>query len=121
MYVSKHKLREEVIKSQKKKELTDELVTVVEMMVDGILSKYKFQLINNDDARQNALLVAIDKIHRIDPEQNIFSYLTTCILNSLRSDYRHEKQHNKLINKVINRMGGDVIVDLYAEDEKAER
>jgi DNA-directed RNA polymerase specialized sigma subunit len=64
---------------------------------ENIVKYAKFNLIDEDDAIQEGVLICFEKIDRFDPSKGkAFNYMTTCILNHFRQLYRTAKNYNDL-------------------------
>jgi len=68
------------------------------------ITKYaKFQLIDQDDAIQEGVVICFEKINRFDSRKGkAFNYMTTCILNHFRQLYRTARNYNELKKKFLN-------------------
>lgn len=87
--IKKNKVEYE--KSQK------ELAEAFYLLADNIIRAFNFQLIEKDDALQDAVLICFDKLDRFDPERGkIFNYMSTCIINQCKQQYRSCKNYIEL-------------------------
>lgn len=82
---------EEYIASQK------DLASAFFTLSENIVRYAKFNLIDEDDAVQEGVLICFEKIDRFDPTKGkAFNYMTTCILNHFRQLYRTAKNYTEL-------------------------
>jgi DNA-directed RNA polymerase specialized sigma24 family protein len=71
---------------------------------ENIINAFGFKLIDHDDALQEGVLIALQKVDRFDhtyvgkngKKAKAFNYMTTCILNHFRQLYRGAKNHHEL-------------------------
>lgn len=69
---------------------------------ENIVRYAKFQLIDQDDATQEGVMICFEKINRFDPRKGkAFNYMTTCILNHFRQLYRSARNYNELKKKYL--------------------
>jgi DNA-directed RNA polymerase specialized sigma subunit len=69
---------------------------------ENIVRYAKFQLIDEDDAIQEGIMICFEKINRFDPRKGkAFNYMTTCILNHFRQLYRSARNYNELKKKYL--------------------
>ena len=69
---------------------------------ENIVRYAKFQLIDQDDAVQEGVMICFEKINRFDPRKGkAFNYTTTCILNHFRQLYRSARNYNELKKKYL--------------------
>lgn len=84
-------------------EVQDELATAFYTLSQNIVRYAKFNLIDQDDAIQEGVLICFEKIDRFDTNKGkAFNYLTTCILNHLRQLYRTSRNYNELKRKYLD-------------------
>ena len=70
---------------------------------ENIVRYAKFNLIDQDDAIQEGVMICFEKIDRFDPEKGkAFNYMTTCILNHFRQLYRTARNYNELKKKYLD-------------------
>ncbi len=82
---------------KKYKEFQEELAYAFYMLSRNISNYAKFSGIDIDDAIQEGVLICFEKIDRFDPRKGkAFNYMTTCILNHLRQQYRSARNYNEL-------------------------
>lgn len=79
LYVTKQRLVE-LIQMAQAGDFTSELVDVVYNIAEGLHKKYHYT-IDLEDYRQNAVLLVLKKVHRIDTSREVFCYLTTTVRN----------------------------------------
>lgn len=71
----------------------------------NIVRYAKFNLIDQDDAVQEGVMICFEKIDRFDPEKGkAFNYMTTCILNHFRQLYRTARNYNELKRKYLDHL-----------------
>ena len=74
-----------------------ELAVAFYTLSQNIVRYAKFNLIDEDDAVQEGVMICFDKIDRFDPSKGkAFNYMTTCILNHFRQLYRTARNFNEL-------------------------
>lgn len=87
------------------------LATAFYTLSENIVRYARFNLIDEDDAVQEGVMICFEKIDRFDPRKGkAFNYMTTCILNHFRQLYRtarnynefKKRYHDHLQNKVLN-------------------
>ena len=67
---------------------------------ENIVRYAKFNLIDQDDAVQEGVVICFEKIDRFNPDKGkAFNYMTTCILNHFRQLYRTARNYNELKKK----------------------
>jgi DNA-directed RNA polymerase specialized sigma subunit len=81
----------------------DELALAFYTLSQNIVRYAKFNLIDQDDAVQEGVMICFEKIDRFDPEKGkAFNYMTTCILNHFRQLYRAARNYNELKKKYLD-------------------
>lgn len=81
----------------------DELATAFYTLSENIVRYAKFNLIDQDDAVQEGVMICFEKIDRFDPKKGkAFNYMTTCILNHFRQLYRTARNYNELKRKYLD-------------------
>lgn len=79
-----------------------DLATAFYTLSENIVRYAKFQLIDEDDAIQEGVMICFEKIDRFDPRKGkAFNYMTTCILNHFRQLYRTARNYNELKRKYL--------------------
>lgn len=69
---------------------------------ENIVRYAKFNLIDEDDAIQEGVMICFEKIDRFDPiKGKAFNYMTTCILNHFRQMYRTARNYNELKKRYL--------------------
>lgn len=80
-----------------------ELVSEFYKLSENIVRYAKFNLIDQDDAIQEGVMICFEKIDRFDPKKGkAFNYMTTCILNHFRQLYRTARNYNELKRKYLD-------------------
>ena len=80
-----------------------ELAIAFYTLSENIVRYAKFNLIDQDDAIQEGVMICFEKIDRFDPQKGkAFNYMTTCILNHFRQMYRTARNYNELKKKYLN-------------------
>jgi hypothetical protein len=80
----------------------NELAIAFYTLSEHLVRYAKFQLIEDDDAVQEGVLICFDKVDRFDPRKGkAFNYMTTCILNHFRQMYRTARNYNELKKKYL--------------------
>jgi hypothetical protein len=86
-------------------EAKKELATAFYTLSENIVRYAKFQLIDEDDAIQEGVMICFEKIDRFDPRKGkAFNYMTTCILNHFRQLYRTARNYNELKKKYLRHL-----------------
>jgi DNA-directed RNA polymerase specialized sigma subunit len=81
----------------------DELAVAFYTLSENIVRYAKFNLIDQDDAIQEGVMICFEKIDRFDPKKGkAFNYMTTCILNHFRQLYRTARNYNELKRKYLD-------------------
>jgi DNA-directed RNA polymerase specialized sigma subunit len=84
-------------------ESQDQLAIAFYTLSENIVRYAKFNLIDQDDAVQEGVMICFEKIDRFDPEKGkAFNYMTTCILNHFRQLYRTARNYNELKRKYLD-------------------
>lgn len=89
------------------KVLQEQLAYFFYELSENIIKAFNFKSIDYDDAIQEGVLIALQKVDRFDhtyvgkngQKAKAFNYMTTCILNHFRQLYRGAKNHNELQRK----------------------
>jgi DNA-directed RNA polymerase specialized sigma subunit len=80
-----------------------ELAFAFYTLSQNIVRYAKFNLIDQDDAVQEGVMICFEKIDRFDPEKGkAFNYMTTCILNHFRQLYRTARNYNDLKKRYLD-------------------
>ena len=77
-----------------------------------LLDSYNFNLIDYDEALQEGVLIALQRVERFDhsyigqegQKSKAFNYITTCILNHFRHLYRGAKNENEFKLRYYNHL-----------------
>jgi hypothetical protein len=89
--------------SSKFQESQDELAIAFYTLSENIVRYAKFNLIDQDDAVQEGVMICFEKIDRFDPKKGkAFNYMTTCVLNHFRQLYRTARNYNELKRKYLD-------------------
>lgn len=81
----------------------DQLAVAFYTLSENIVRYAKFNLIDQDDAIQEGVMICFEKIDRFDPKKGkAFNYMTTCILNHFRQLYRTARNYNELKRKYLD-------------------
>lgn len=80
-----------------------ELAYAFYTLSENIVRYAKFNLIDEQDAIQEGVLICFSKIDHFDPlKGKAFNYMTTCILNHFRQLYRAARNYNELKKKYLD-------------------
>jgi DNA-directed RNA polymerase specialized sigma subunit len=83
--------------------IQDDLAMAFYTLSQNIVRYAKFNLIDQDDAVQEGVMICFEKIDRFDPKKGkAFNYMTTCILNHFRQLYRTARNYNELKRKYLD-------------------
>jgi hypothetical protein len=89
--------------SSKFQESQDELAIAFYTLSENIVRYAKFNLIDQDDAVQEGVMICFEKIDRFDPKKGkALNYMTTCVLNHFRQLYRTARNYNELKRKYLD-------------------
>lgn len=84
-------------------QVQDELAIAFYTLSQNIVRYAKFNLIDQDDAVQEGVMICFEKIDRFDPKKGkAFNYMTTCVLNHFRQLYRTARNYNELKRKYLD-------------------
>jgi len=92
--------------------LQEQLAYFFYELSENIIKAFNFKLIDYDDALQEGVLIALQKVDRFDhnyigkngKKAKAFNYMTTCILNHFRQLYRGAKNHYELQRKYYDHL-----------------
>lgn len=86
--------------SQVYKDIQEKLAFAFYTLSENIVKYAKFNLIDQDDAIQEGVMICFEKVDRFDPSKGkAFNYMTTCILNHFKQLYRSARNYNELKRK----------------------
>lgn len=89
--------------SSEYEEVQGQLAIAFYTLSENIVRYAKFNLIDQDDAVQEGVMICFEKIDRFDPDKGkAFNYMTTCILNHFRQLYRTARNYNELKRKYLD-------------------
>lgn len=109
-----------ILISNECKEIQTELAFAFYVLSENIVKYAKFNLIDQDDAVQEAVMVCFEKIERFDPKKGkAFNYMTTCILNHFRQLYRTARNYNELKRKYLDHLHAQLEQQLSATKIKS--
>jgi len=84
-------------------EAQENLAIAFYTLSENIVRYAKFNLIDQDDAIQEGVMICFEKIDRFDPKKGkAFNYMTTCVLNHFRQLYRTARNYNELKRKYLD-------------------
>jgi len=84
-------------------ESQDDLAIAFYTLSENIVRYAKFNLIDQDDAIQEGVMICFEKIDRFDSNKGkAFNYMTTCVLNHFRQLYRSARNYNELKRKYLD-------------------
>lgn len=84
-------------------ESQEDLAMAFYTLSENIVRYAKFNLIDQDDAIQEGVMICFEKIDRFDPQKGkAFNYMTTCVLNHFRQLYRTARNYNELKRKYLD-------------------
>lgn len=84
-------------------ESQEDLAIAFYTLSENIVRYAKFNLIDQDDAIQEGVMICFEKIDRFDPQKGkAFNYMTTCVLNHFRQLYRTARNYNELKRKYLD-------------------
>ena len=92
--------------------LNEELAYFFYELSENIINAFNFKLIDHDDALQEGVFIALQKVDRFDhnyvgkdgKKAKAFNYMTTCILNHFRQLYRGAKNQLELQHKYYDHL-----------------
>lgn len=86
--------------NQKFRDTQEKLAFAFYTLSENIVKYAKFNLIDQDDAIQEGVMICFEKVDRFDPSKGkAFNYMTTCILNHFKQLYRSARNYNELKRK----------------------
>ena len=94
---------EELIKKyfDNKEEHEEELIQMFDVLIENILSGFKFS-VDPDDAKQECFLLVLKILKNFTPKKgSAFNYFTTVIVNNLRLLYSKNKKYEEKIEGYI--------------------
>ena len=94
------------------KSIQEKLANFFYELSKRLLDSYNFNLIDYDEALQEGVLIALQRVERFDhsyigqegQKSKAFNYITTCILNHFRHLYRGAKNDNEFKLKYYNHL-----------------
>ena len=87
-------LIQQYIADSSNKEIEEELIKTLDLLITNILQTFKFA-IDYDDARQECFFLIFKILKNFDKAQgSAFNYFTTVILNNLKLLYSKNKRYN---------------------------
>ena len=85
------------ISNNKFQETQEKIAFAFYTLSENIVKYAKFNLIDQDDAVQEGVMICFEKVDRFDPSKGkAFNYMTTCILNHFKQLYRSARNYNDL-------------------------
>ena len=92
--------------------LQKQLATLFYELSENIINAFNFKLIDHDDALQEGVLIALQKVDKFDhnyvgkdgKKARAFNYMTTCCLNHFRQLYRGAKNQLELQHKYYDHL-----------------
>lgn len=91
MYATKPQLAALIRQFQTTGRMPDELVSILDKIVTGVAGRFRLWA-DIEDKRQEYFLLVMRKAKNIDPDGNVFGYLTTVAANCLRARRRRAWQ-----------------------------
>lgn len=80
----------------------EELVKFLYTLSGNVAGCKRSNLMELDDAIQEAIWICLEKIDKFDPSLGrAFNYMTTCIINHLKQNFRSRKNYNELKKKFL--------------------
>lgn len=74
------------------------------LLSTNIIKAFRFSMVDEEDAKQEAVMVCLKKIERFDTERGkAFNYFTTMILNHYRQLYRSARNYGELKKRFLER------------------
>jgi len=84
--------------------LSECVATYFYLLSDNIVRAFRFSLVDEEDAKQEAVLVCLRKIERFDTGRGkAFNYFTTMILNHYRQLYRSARNYGELKKRFLDK------------------
>jgi DNA-directed RNA polymerase specialized sigma24 family protein len=93
-YTDRDEIAELVVEWRKTGEMPQRMVEVVTLIATGVMKRYARNQ-NLDDCVQDCLVIIILKEHLFDIKKNLFAYITTLCLNTIRCDYKKSAKWNR--------------------------
>jgi DNA-directed RNA polymerase specialized sigma24 family protein len=89
----------------KNRDVANELANCFYQIADGLLNKYRFDGINDDDARQEAVATCWLKVNNFNiGKGRAFNFYTTVILNTWRQMWRTNQNYHKVKDKFADHL-----------------
>lgn len=90
-------------------DVQSKLASAFYILAENIVRYAKFNLIDQDDAIQECVMISFEKVDRFDPKKGkAFNFATTINLNCLKQYYRSAKNYNELKSKYLDFMSMQV-------------
>lgn len=108
--ISREELRDAVIDSQAKGQVTHELLTFYRGVFDKqqkVMGFFINELCDADDNWQNSVIHLLKCFRQIDPDKNVYSYLYSLIKNDYLYSRERWGRHKQLKNKVRAKLKGE--------------
>ena len=106
-YVTKQQLSQYVKESQAAGHMTVELAKVVRQMGEGICQRFKYPTESWEDAQSEALIKVGQILFKMRPDENCFSYITTCLKFHFVKYGTAEAKQEKIKASLMNSMRPD--------------
>lgn len=97
-YLERADLKREIINFQTTRTMSNELGNQLSLIAEGVYQKSRYGDV--EILRQELVILVIRKIDKLDPDKNLFSYLTTCAFNLLNKQLRETKRRNEIFDKI---------------------
>lgn len=74
------------------------------LLSENIIRAFRFSMVDEEDAKQEAVMVCLKKIERFDVSRGkAFNYFTTMILNHYRQLYRSARNYGELKRRFLEK------------------
>lgn len=96
------KFEAEYVKSKNVYEISQVfLINAFYLIAKNVVAWKRFKFVEADDAIQEGIIISFERIEKFDPSRGspAFNFLTTCIYNHLKQQYRSASNYNNFIKK----------------------
>jgi DNA-directed RNA polymerase specialized sigma24 family protein len=109
-YVTKEELSNAILDYRKTGIIGPALTTILENIVNGVVSKYGYGE-DREDAKQEAWILFLRHLNKVKLEGSPFNYLTTITMNAVRHLHRQNANNTRLMYEYFNNLIDPPIAD----------
>ena len=96
MYATKPQLAGLIREYQTAGRMPEELVAILDKIITGVAYRYRYYQ-DIEDRRQEYFLLVLRKFENIDPNGNVFGYLTRVAMNCLHLQHRGRERYQQML------------------------